>query len=59
LQNIRFLYSTSNSKINYTYELNLRLSSVYVYYATSVVFFFLFGIFFFDDFLLYFNWIFS
>lgn len=59
LQNIRFLYSTSNSKINYAYELNLRLSSTYVYYSISIIFFLLFGIFFFDDLLLYFNWIFS
>lgn len=59
LQNIKFLYSTSINKINYAYEFNLRISSIYVYTMCFFLFFLLFGFFFFDDILLYFYWIFS
>lgn len=59
LQNIRFLYSTSVSKINYAHENNLRVSSLYYYYSFSLLFFLIFGIFCFDDLILYFNWIFA
>jgi NADH:ubiquinone oxidoreductase subunit 2 (subunit N) len=59
LQNVRFLYSTSTSKINYAYENNLRISSLYFFYSFSIAFFLIFGVFFFDDLLLYFTWLFS
>jgi NADH:ubiquinone oxidoreductase subunit 2 (subunit N) len=59
LQNIRFLYSTGVNKINYSYELNLRLSTLYVYFSFFFLFFLIFGFFFFDDLILYFYWIFS
>lgn len=59
LQNIRFLYSTGVGKLSYSFELNLRLSSLFVYYSYFILFFIVFGIFFFDDFILYFYWIFS
>lgn len=59
LQNIRFLYSTGISKINYAFETNLRISTLFIYYSYIVLFFIIFGIFFFDDFILYFYWLFS
>lgn len=59
LQNIRFLYSTSLSKLNYSYEVNARLSTVYVYYSSLIAFFLIFGTLCFDDFVLYFNWLFA
>lgn len=58
LQNLRFLYSTGINKIHYSYENNLRLSSIFVYHTYFFLFFFIFGIFFFDDVFLYFYWIF-
>ena len=59
LQNIRFLYSTGVNKINYSYESNLRMSTLYVYVSILFIFFLIFGFFFFDDLLLYFFWLFS
>lgn len=59
LQNIRFLYSTGVSKINYAFEFNLRISTLFVYYSYIILFFIIFGVFFFDDFILYFYWLFS
>lgn len=59
IQNIRFLYSTGIGKINYTYEFNLRLSSLFVYHIFFFLFVFVFGIFFFDEIFLYFHWILS
>lgn len=59
LQNIRFLYSTGIGKINYAYESNLRLSTLYIYFSLFFLFFLIFGFFFFDDLILYFYWIFS
>jgi NADH:ubiquinone oxidoreductase subunit 2 (subunit N) len=59
LQNIRFLYSTNTSKLNYAYELNARLSTLYVYFSIFFLFFLIFGVFFFDDLILYFYWLFS
>ena len=59
LQNIRFLYSTGVSKINYAFSPSLRLSSLFVYWSFIILFFLTCGVFFFDDVLLYFYWIFS
>lgn len=59
LQNIRFLYSTGVSKLNYAHEFNLRAASLYFYYSFFFLFFLIFGFIFFDDILLYFYWIFS
>lgn len=59
LQNIRFLYSTGVSKINYSFEFNLRISTLFIYYSYVILFFIIFGVFFFDDFILYFYWLFS
>lgn len=58
LQNIRFLYSTGVNKINYSYEINLRFSTIYVYFVLFFLFFLIFGFFFFDDLILYFYWLF-
>lgn len=59
LQNIRFLYSTGVSKINYAFEFNLRISTLFIYYSYIILFFIIFGVFFFDDLILYFYWLFS
>lgn len=59
VQNIRFLYSTGLGKINYSHSLNLRISYLYFNYSSFFIFFIIFGMFFMDDLLLYFNWVFS
>jgi NADH-quinone oxidoreductase subunit N len=59
LQNLKFLYSTGMSKINYAFESNLRISSIFIYYSYLLIFFIIFGVFFFDDIILYFYWIFN
>jgi NADH:ubiquinone oxidoreductase subunit 2 (subunit N) len=59
LQNIRFLYSTTNNKLSYSFQSNLRISSVFFYYTYFILFFIVFGFFFFDDIILYFYWILS
>lgn len=59
LQNIRFLYSTGLGNLNYSFLTNLRLSTLYVYNAVFILFFLLFGIFFFDDMFLFFLWLFN
>lgn len=58
LQNIRFLYSISKGKLDYSYNINLRTNIYYSYWASITVFFLIFGMFFFDDMLNYFYWIF-
>ncbi len=58
LQNIRFLYSTGVSKINYSYNFNLRIATIYFYLTFFFIFFILFGFLFMDEFILYFYWIF-
>lgn len=52
VQNIRFLQSTQQSQISYSFFLNLRLTLNFFYFAYFTVFFLLFGFIFFDDFLL-------
>jgi len=59
LQNIKFLYSTGISKIHYAYQINVRLSSMFVYHSVFFLFFLIFGVFFIDDLFLYFYWLFS
>jgi NADH:ubiquinone oxidoreductase subunit 2 (subunit N) len=57
LQNIRFLYSTGYGKLNYAFNFNLRLSTIYFYFSFIIAFFLVFGFFFMDDFILYFYWL--
>ena len=59
VQNIKFLFSTEIKKINYSFQINMRLTSLYVYYTYFILFFILFGFFFIDDIFLYFYWLFS
>lgn len=59
IQNIRFLYSATLTKINYAFVPTLRTPLYYIYLIYTVIFFVIFGFFFFDDFLLYFVWLFS
>lgn len=58
LQNLRFLYSSGVSKLNYSHDSNLHLSSTYCLVVSISIFFLIFGIFFFDDLILYFSWLF-
>ena len=47
VQNIRFLYSTGKGKIDYAFSNNLRLTPIYFYTTFTIVFFLIFGFFFF------------
>ncbi len=58
LQNLRYLHSTSIQNLNYTSELNMKISPVYTYFSLFLVFFLVFGFSFFEDFVLYFTWLF-
>lgn len=57
VQNIRFLYSTSTSTIDYSFEINVR--NVYSIYLIIIFFlyFIVFGVLFFNDLILYFSWL--
>lgn len=57
LQNIRFLYSTGVSELNYAHSFNIRLSSLYFYLSFFFIFFLIFGFSFMDDLILYFYWL--
>lgn len=57
LQNIRFLYSTGVSELNYAHNFNLRISSLYFYLSFFFIFFLIFGFSFMDDLILYFYWL--
>ena len=57
LQNIRFLYSTGVSELNYSYNFNIRISSLYFYLSFFFIFFLIFGFSFMDDLILYFYWL--
>lgn len=59
LQNMRFLHTTSNGVLNYSFVNNIRVPYAYYVYSIFVGFFLIFGIFFLDDMLLYFYWLFS
>ncbi len=58
LQNIRFLYSTANSSLSYSFIPTLRISSLYFNWTFTILFFLMFGCFFIDDVILYFYWLF-
>jgi NADH:ubiquinone oxidoreductase subunit 2 (subunit N) len=57
LQNIRFLYSSNNGILNYSFLVNLRVSIIYFYISFLILFFTVFGFSFMDDILLYFYWL--
>jgi hypothetical protein len=60
IQNMRFLHSsdfTSHLSVKYISQTSLNLS--YVYYSVLVCFTLFFGIFYIDDILLFFMWLFS
>lgn len=58
LQNLRFLYSSSTSQLSYSHNTNLNVSATFCLLVSVFVFFLIFGIFFFDDIVLYFYWLF-
>jgi len=58
IQNIRYLYSTNNKKINININYENNFSSFFVF-AYVVLFFLIFGFFFIDDILLYIFWLLS
>lgn len=58
LQNLRFLYSTGQkiqNALNYTMQINARVSPLTVYYSCISSFYLTFGFFFMDDTIFYFN----
>lgn len=59
IQNIKYLMSNNNERSNYTFDLTLRFNYTHVLCSFFVLFFTCFGIFFFDDLMLYFYWVFS
>ncbi len=60
LQNIRFIYSSKPSVVNYSFEnRNIRFSFLPSYIIVIFTFFVCFGFFFVDDFLIYFYWLFT
>lgn len=59
IQNIKYLMSNNNERTNYAFELTLRFNQAHVLCSLFVLFFICFGVFFFDDLILYFYWIFS
>nr|APW82407.1 nad2_b [Laurentiella strenua] len=58
-QNLRFLLSSTNDAVPYTFEIFLRISTIYLIFTLFICFFLIFGIFFLDDLILLFSWIFS
>ncbi len=59
IQNIRFLHSSNSNKLSYSFTSSIRLTPIYFYLTCLILFFLLFGFFFFNDFILYFYWLFS
>ena len=59
IQNIRFLHSSSFTKINYSFDFFLRSSSFYYLASVFFLFFLTIGPFFADDIIFYFYWLFS
>lgn len=58
IQNIRFLYSSVAGKLTYAHISNLRLTSLFFNWNTLFLFFFIFGVFYADDILFFFYWLF-
>ena len=54
MQNVRFLYSTGKSKINLSFLVSTRLSTIFPLVAIFIVITLIFGIFFLQDLLLFF-----
>lgn len=59
LQNIRYLFSTGSNKLNYSFNLNLRIAPIFFYITFLFLFFIIFGFFFFQELILYFFWLFN
>ena len=59
VQNIRFLHSSSFSKLSYSFDFLLRSSSLYYLFTVFFLFFLVVGPFFIDDIIFFFYWIFS
>lgn len=58
VQNLRFLLTSTSSSLPHTHDFELRLPSSYFFCTLIFLTFSIFGIFFLDDLLLYFYWIF-
>ena len=54
MQNVRFLYSTGKSKINLSFLVSTRLSTIFPLLAIFIVITLIFGLFFLQDLLLFF-----
>lgn len=59
IQNIRFLYSSTSSKISHPFDKLMRVSTIYFLIAFSIIFFLTAGPVFMDDWFLYFYWMFK
>lgn len=59
IQNMKYLMSNNNEQINYSFDITFRFNKIYVLWSFFILFFICFGVFFFDDLILYFYWIFS
>ena len=59
LQNIKFLYSINKGKINYIYQLNLKIDIIFIVFIFLILNFLIFGFFFLDEILFYFYWLFN
>ena len=59
IQNIRFLLSSKNDNLNYSFEKIIRTASIYFIISFFIIFFLSIGFIFFDDFYFYFYWIFK
>lgn len=57
IQNIRFLLSSNQTKINYTHDFYLRSPYSYFFWTNFIIFFILTGFIFFDDIIFFFIWI--
>ena len=58
IQNIRFLHSSNHKTLNYPYLCNERHVFYFYYFSLTVLLFITLGVFYVDDFLLFFTWIF-
>lgn len=58
-QNLRYILTSNNKNTNYAFNENLRLPSLFFFIVTNISFLTTLGLFFLDDFILIFYWIFS
>lgn len=59
LQNLRFLYSTTKTKLNFFFIQTFALSNIFVFFTFNFLLILLFSFLFFDDILIFFFWLLS